>query len=1234
MVKINKIQQAILRLDGGVFQELMNAYLFKKYKFSNITCLGSKVGSTKTTKGIPDSYIELKNGKYILIMYGAVEAKTFSKLKKDIEDAYNKDKSHIDEIKIEEVICCYTTNNINIAQREELKTLFKNKNVTLIGIDDMSYDIANNFQSLAKTYLDVSADSGQFCDIEEFIEKHDKSSINAPINIEFVDRKEKSEIYNYLNNENLLLLIGRAGIGKTKLALEVCKEYITQNKTVKCLCIKNNGNDIYEDLIDYVENDNNYLIFIDDINEMHRIKSFMEFIKDKKETCNIKILATVRDYALENVIYKLEEYCTPKIYIIDSMEEDQIKHILENTFKITNSYYQEKIISIANGNPRLAVLAAKGLVENKIKNLNSVLDIFQSYYFPMIKDNNLNIVELKVLFLISLLGPINLDDDNIIEIINKFELTNSNFIENVKKLNRVELLDYFVGKATKISDQNFGNYIVYKVLIEDKIIRLSDLIEKLYPKCILKIINSINMIYSIFYSQETQEYLESEIKKVWSKEPYSLDSRFLYHFYNIDRSKSLKILKEEIKDSDSKKIDLSKFSFNEKKNNQRIDDKKIEILTNFKYGEFTNEAIELLIKYYEKRPDLIMDFYFGFTLNLGIDENSLKNNFSSEINLIKILMERIRANDIQQYNLAYLLIKIIENFLELDHYITKQSRKKLVINLIRVNFYACEALFNFRRIIFNALGELYKITNIKEMVEDLLIKYNIYPLDNNNKKIFENDFKVINNNLFQNWETPNFVQCEILKNFETKYKKIGKETPKSLGFYKNNKQYVIFNNLTFQRELAEDWKKAEQERKNRVIDMIKDFEVDDYSRLFTICSMAEKYKKRFNSFNINSSILDLFNYVLNYKYDMSLKVLKAFLKQNAPFIDYPDILIRKLLEKFNNQDILSVIEENSNNKKTCFLNGYYNNIEKITDKDINNIFVLLHEQVNNKEIYVIDIRNLLKYEKVKKGTLEKYCTELLNLYKPKTNIIYNFLYGINFLEQNDIEYIIDSFENIDTFENLYILCLNSLIDNNGRLGIAILKKDNNFIYKLVTNINNFKRSSSNLIDIFNEIWKLDNYNYYIDIAFNEINKHYFNYFEIEDLFISENKVDENIMLRKIKWIDKYIHENYEDLEKMIDIFDVINAAFINKKKKFILTYIKLNKNVKDFKKIPLFSRLSLWSGSEIPLIDKKINFLEDLYNSINGLDYIEHKDYIMSMIDDLKQYRINIRIREYLEEYL
>lgn len=476
MVKIRKIQQAIMGLDGGEYQEIMNDYLHKKFKYSNMTCLGSEAGTSKTTRGIPDTYIETNDGKYILIMYGTVEKQSFNKIRDDIIDAYNKDKSYIDENRIEKVICCYTSNNINIAQREELKSIFENKNVEIIGIDDLSYDIAHNFQSIAKTYLDISIDSGQFCDIDEFIEKHDKNSTNAPINIDFIDRKEKEEVLNSLIKDDLILIIGKAGTGKTKLSIEVCKEYIRQNKETKCLCIKNNGNDIYEDLGDYIENGQDYLIFIDDINEMNRVKSFMDFIKDKKDKSKIKILATVRDYLLDNVITKLKEYYVPNLYVLDKMDDEKIKRILENTYSIRNQKYQEKILEVSNGNPRLAVLSAKGIIDKKITNLNSVIDIFQGYYFPVIRDNDLSDIDIKILFFISLLGPINIEDDNILKMISKFQIDEKIFIETVKKLSKWELVDYFEGKAAKTSDQNFSNYIVYKVLIEDKIITLSELI--------------------------------------------------------------------------------------------------------------------------------------------------------------------------------------------------------------------------------------------------------------------------------------------------------------------------------------------------------------------------------------------------------------------------------------------------------------------------------------------------------------------------------------------------------------------------------------------------------------------------------------------------------------------------------------------------------------------------------------------------------------------------------------
>lgn len=1234
MVKTEKIQQAIMRLNGGQFQELMDQYLYKKYKFTNITCLGTKVGTSKTTKGTPDTYTETEDGKYILIMYGTVEEEPFKKLKKDIEDAYNTDKTHIEEDKIEEVICCYTSNNINISQREELKKIFDNKKVELIGIDDLSYDIANNFPIIADTYLDIKVDSGQFSDIDEFIKKHDKNSINAPLDIDFLERNEKKDILEILNDEDIVLLIGKAGVGKTRLAIEVCREYIN-NKEINCICIKNNGNDIYDDLVDYIENGREYLIFIDDINEMYRVKTFMDFIKDKRDTCKIKIIATVRDYALENVLIKLEEYYFPKIYIVNSMEDEQIKKILKDTYSIRNQHYQEKILEVSNGNPRLAILAAKGIIDGKINSLNSVFDIFQSYYFPVISNNELNEKDIKCMFLISLLGPISLEDEVIVEIIKKFDIDDKEeFIKITQKLNKLELVDYFEGKATKISDQNFGNYIVYKILMEDKKISLSNLIKKLYPSCILKIINAINMIYGIFYTKKNEEYIISEVKDVWSKEPYFSDSRFLYHFYNVDRTKSLKIIKNEIDDEETKTINLKDFDFNGNKNNQRIDNKRIEILSNFKYGELNIEAIELLIEYYKKRPDLIMEFYFGFVLNLGIDEHSLGNKYKSELNIIEIFMNIISKEDDFKYNLSYLLIKIIANFLEFDRHITKQSRKKLTLNMIRVQLVANENVYNFRCKLFKALEQLYKIDELKSMIEDLLLNYDIYPSCEDSKNILKKDMEILIDKFFNKWENPSFIQCEILKDFKHKCIIANIDIHEILENYKKNEEYLIVHTLKHERDLGENWEKAEEERRYRVKEMVKDYTVSDFSNLFYICSNAEKYQKRLNMFNVNSSILDIFDYIIDEKEETFLKIFEEYINNNAPFISYPDILISKILQKYNCTDVLKILESNDNDKKYCYLKGYYKSISKITDKDISNIFDLLDIQKYNEQVYILDIKSLFKYEKVKKGIIEKYCMHILSNYSKKTYVISDFFGHIFNLESEEIKFIIESFENIEILENLYILGSYNFMDNNGKLGIEILKRDNNFIYKIIDNMKDFQTRSSELDNIFNEIWKLADYEKYIKMAFEELEKQSFYYFEIEKVFSGEQGEREEILLRKMKWIEDYIQNNYKNIKKICCIFDVICTSFPNKKKEYILKYLKLNKSIEDFKKIPLFSNFSSWSGSEVPLIDKKIKFLNDLNNSIAGLDYIDHRDYINSRLALLKKYKIDIKIREYLEEYL
>ena len=67
MGNINRIQNAIMQLEGGAFQKLFDAYLYKKYKFNNIQTLGVQTGTNKPTKGTPDSYVFTDDEKYILI---------------------------------------------------------------------------------------------------------------------------------------------------------------------------------------------------------------------------------------------------------------------------------------------------------------------------------------------------------------------------------------------------------------------------------------------------------------------------------------------------------------------------------------------------------------------------------------------------------------------------------------------------------------------------------------------------------------------------------------------------------------------------------------------------------------------------------------------------------------------------------------------------------------------------------------------------------------------------------------------------------------------------------------------------------------------------------------------------------------------------------------------------------------------------------------------------------------
>ncbi|OGO87804.1 MAG: hypothetical protein A2Y24_05885 [Clostridiales bacterium GWE2_32_10] len=224
MNRLNTIQRAILTLDGGEYQKFMDAYLLKKYNYKNIEPLGSHTGSNKVTKGIPDSYIKTENGKYILIMYGTVEIISYEKIEKDIRSCLDEDRVGIELSKIEEIICCYTSTNFHIEHKEQLENMVERIKITLIGIGTVSNDLLIRYPTLASEFLNIPIDTEQIYNIDEFVKFYDKNGMNAPINMELLHREnEVNSMLSKLEGDSILLVSGKSGVGKTRLALEVCR---------------------------------------------------------------------------------------------------------------------------------------------------------------------------------------------------------------------------------------------------------------------------------------------------------------------------------------------------------------------------------------------------------------------------------------------------------------------------------------------------------------------------------------------------------------------------------------------------------------------------------------------------------------------------------------------------------------------------------------------------------------------------------------------------------------------------------------------------------------------------------------------------------------------------------------------------------------------------------------------------------------------------------------------------
>ena len=448
-----------------------------------------------------------------------------------------------------------------------------------------------------------------------------------------------------LEKEKVIIILGKAGVGKTRLALEIAKKYQEENNC-KILCIKCNHLPIMEDLSRYISTAGKYLIFVDDANELVGLSHLIEYTLRDEDRYDIRIIATVRDYACKSVINEAKKLVNVKNYVISKFSNQEIREFIKTNLKIENSDYIEQIVRIASGNPRIAYMAGKLAIEkNDLRSIANMEELYKSYYGFFLETTTI-LTDLKLCLtagIVSIFNIIDLENlDRIQDVLNLVGMDKDGFTTYIHSLHSMEYVEIKSERVARISDQCLSNYMLYYVFFEKRLIIFSDILRVGFRKHKNSTIKSVDILLNIFYSDKMKDYLIDEISNVWDefKTDHKVFEEFVRAFHIFKPEESLLYISEKIEQTESVNIDINLLENEERKWNVDIKDSILQLLGGYKKDHGLTEAIELAVKYCMKRQDAVKLVYSLFKSYYSIDKDSYYEGYYIQ----NLVIDKIREN--------------------------------------------------------------------------------------------------------------------------------------------------------------------------------------------------------------------------------------------------------------------------------------------------------------------------------------------------------------------------------------------------------------------------------------------------------------------------------------------------------------------------------------------------------------------------------------------------------------
>lgn len=1107
-------------------------------------------------------------------------------------------------------------------------------------LDELSIELFYHHRDLLNQYLGLPLDTGQIVSISKFIEEYNKAakSVATPLDNEFVHREnELKQLHNSINSSNFVIITGSPGVGKTKLALEGINTFLSTNLKYTAYCVSFKSASLLEDLYQNFDINLDYILFVDDANRIDSFNQIIGFFKSSRKG-NLKIIITVRDYALNDIATRCVEFKPDELHLNKFTDEQIIDIIKSESFKIYNPDYHKEIVRIADGNPRLAIMAAKlAIQEQNLYALSDVSELFEQYFARFVTDNIdlTKPVNLKSLGLIAFFYTIPYKDKiRCATLLSKFDLAYDDFIESIDILNKLELVELQFEYA-KISEQNLSTYFFYKSFIKDGILSFSVLLEYYYDSNLERFRDTIIPANNTFGYQNVIEKVKPILLNYWQsvktieEKAFNLLSTFWFYLeeetigfiYN-----HINNIPEPVATRYYTAYETNQFSYNR--------NKIIELLGNFfNYPVKLKDALELAYEYARKLPETLPELIYTIREHLLFDTDDQRMGYKRQEILINLLLEKSdRSEGIYEITFP----AIAASFLQYKYHHTKSGRN--------YSFYWYDYPFplnDLTKILRERIWEKIDkdFDNNVEAYTQFLNEYSQRTPDVV-KEVMQFDvkyvLKIIKNHLTNsNFQHCHYVQEQIRWFIKNDIQDSEFDILRSTFI---NEVYLIYLKIDWERLRDkdsyefEDYNEYErlkesEVRENFIFDSVKSF-TDFYTHYKYLLTWEKNTYSIKNSFDL---IMDE-NFKKNF--DLSIEILEHIIKHNNDIQYIPYLPFQKLLNDQSKSEIIwSVISSRDYNQSVSWKLQYFFFLDEllVTDKHCQNLILSVKHINDHLSIHFPDLIKYLKYDKKLFSTILKIIVDKRKETKLSIRIPHNFFsQHIEYLK-NDFKTVKEAYIQQDEYDPHY--------DYGGKELLSLLKNDKNFLLEYIEHLYELKdRHRSYEYKSLSVVWLVDSiqdvlFRVFDFIAEKEIYlgilDHFCNsfFFEIKK---DENKIKSNF------FITTYIDKNYQDLIKMNMIVDVLRHT----KKDFFedayLHFLQLTQDVNLYSKIWWIGNGRSTTGNESLGEKMALNWRRvlEITNKLDlGIKLIPIKKYINDEIESALNYAEGEKRRRFLDRF-